>query len=155
MRNRAETMSRRVLLAASSAALLPTSSVAGGTQLKSRPINPTDSSYAQAHEVPASARVLYISGQIPEAEDDSVPKDFRAQCRLTWANIEKQLKAADMTLQNLVKITVFLSDRKYRRENYEVRAEVLGKTVSPAMTIIITGIYDEAWLLEIEAIAAA
>jgi 2-iminobutanoate/2-iminopropanoate deaminase len=26
---------------------------------------------------------------------------------------------------------------------------------SPALTIIITGIYDEAWLLEIEAIAVA
>lgn len=37
---------------------------------------------------------------------------------------------------------------------YEAKAEVLGKnTVPPAMTIIIAGIYEEAWLLEIEAIA--
>jgi len=27
--------------------------------------------------------------------------------------------------------------------------------VQPALTVVITGIYDEAWLLEIEAIAAA
>jgi hypothetical protein len=32
---------------------------------------------------------------------------------------------------------------------------VLGKTVSPAMTIIIAGTHEEAWLLEIETIAAA
>jgi hypothetical protein len=35
-----------------------------------------------------------------------------------------------------------------------VRQEVLG-THRPALTVIITGIYDERWLLEIEAIAAA
>ena len=59
-----------------------------------------------------------------------------------------------MTLDNLVKITTFLSDRRYCQENYEVRTEVLGERF-PALTIIITGIFDEAWLLEIEAIAAA
>ena len=120
-----------------------------------RAINPTDSSYAQALEVSNASRILFISGQIPEAADGSVPKDFKAQCRLTWENIETQLKAAGMTLANLAKITVFLSDRKYRRENFEVRSEVLGKSVSLAMTIVIADIYDEAWLLEIEAIAVA
>ena len=120
-----------------------------------RSINATDSSYAQAHEVSNPSRILFISGQVPVAEDDSVPKDFKSQCRLTWKNIEAQLTAAGMTLANLAKITVFLSDRKYRRENFEVRSEILGKSITPAMTIVITGIYDEAWLLEIEAIAVA
>lgn len=39
-------------------------------------------------------------------------------------------------------------------EDSIVRREVL-KERTPALTIIITDIYDEAWLLEIEAIAAA
>lgn len=47
-----------------------------------------------------------------------------------------------------------LSDRQYRAANAAVRKEVLGAH-TPALTIIITGIYDEEWLLEIEAIAAA
>jgi enamine deaminase RidA (YjgF/YER057c/UK114 family) len=58
-----------------------------------------------------------------------------------------------MALSDLVKVTVFLSDRQYRAANAAVRKEVLG-THTPALTIIITGIYDEEWLLEIEAIAA-
>ena len=58
-----------------------------------------------------------------------------------------------MALGNLVKVTVFLSDRKYREANSRIRKELLGQ-ISPALTIIITGIYDEKWLLEIEAIAA-
>jgi 2-iminobutanoate/2-iminopropanoate deaminase len=120
-----------------------------------RPINPFDNAYAQAHEVTGATRVLFISGQIPVASDGSVPSDFASQCRLAWANVRTRLEAAGMTYENLAKVTVFLSDRKYRRENYEVRAEVLGDRVQPALTIIITGIYDESWLLEIEAIAVA
>jgi 2-iminobutanoate/2-iminopropanoate deaminase len=68
--------------------------------------------------------------------------------------VQAQLEAAGMSLDDLVKVTVFLSDRKYRQQNYEVRTEVLGAR-SPALTILIAGIYDEAWLLEIEAVAAA
>jgi 2-iminobutanoate/2-iminopropanoate deaminase len=47
-------------------------------------------------------------------------------------------------------------DRRYIQDAYEVGAEVLVENnVPPAMPIIITSIYDEAWLLEIEAIAAS
>jgi 2-iminobutanoate/2-iminopropanoate deaminase len=117
-------------------------------------INPTRMSYAQAHEVTNASRLLFISGQIPVDKDDHVPPDFKSQCRLVWANVESQLEAAGMTFDNLVKVTTFLSDRRYRKENSEVRMEVLGER-SPALTVIIAGIFDEAWLLEIEVIAAA
>ena len=119
-----------------------------------RALNPTTVSYCQAHEVSDFQRLLFISGQVPEDAAGHVPADFRGQCRLAWANVQAQLEAADMSLDDLVKVTVFLSDRRWRGENAEVRREVLGPR-SPALTIIITGIYDEAWLLEIEAVAAA
>ncbi|HEU4533594.1 MAG TPA: RidA family protein [Polyangiaceae bacterium] len=122
--------------------------------MKRRPIEPTGVSYAQAFEVSGFSRLLFVSGQVPEGDEGEVPEDFRAQCRLAWANVERRLVAAGMTLDNLVKVTTFLSDRRYRKENYEVRSEVLGPR-SPALTVIITGIYDERWLLEIEAVAAA
>jgi hypothetical protein len=54
----------------------------------------------------------------------------------------------------LVKVTIFLSDRDYALENRTARQEALG-TRQVALTVIITGIFDAAWLLEIEAIAAA
>jgi 2-iminobutanoate/2-iminopropanoate deaminase len=121
-----------------------------------RSINPTKTGWAQGHEISNPSRILFVSGQVPQASDGNVPNDFKAQCRLAWVNVERQLQAAQMTLDNLVKMTIFLSDRCHIQDAYEVRAEVLGKNkVPPAMTIIITGIYDEAWLLEIEAIAAA
>lgn len=122
--------------------------------MKHKPLNPTDSSYAQGHEISGFNRLVFVSGQVPVDDAGKVPTAFRDQALLVWRNIEKQLAAADMTLDNLVKVTTFLSDRQYRRENYEVRHEIL-QGRSPALTIIIAGIYDEAWLLEIEAIAAA
>ncbi len=127
--------------------------------MQQRAINASDapappSRYSQALEVTGAARTLFISGQIPVAKDGSVPKDFRAQAQQAWANVEAQLRAAGMTLDNLVKVTIFLADRRYAMENRAVRQEVLGER-APALTVIITGIFDEAWLIEIEAIAAA
>jgi enamine deaminase RidA (YjgF/YER057c/UK114 family) len=121
--------------------------------MPNRAINPTGVSYAQAHLVENPTRWLFVSGQIPVDAKEEVPAAFEDQCRLVWRNVEKQLLAAGMNLQDLVKVTVFLSDRRYREANYKVRHDVLGGH-SPALTIIIADIYDAAWLLEIEAIAA-
>lgn len=110
--------------------------------------------YPQAVEVRGAGRFLFVSGQIPVTKDGMVPPDFAAQCRLVWANVEAQLRAAGLSLDNLVKVAIFLSDRKYALENRQIRREVLGER-TPALTVIITGIFDEAWLLEIEALAAA
>lgn len=110
--------------------------------------------YAQAIEVASAERTLFISGQIPVDADGGVPESFEEQARLAWKNIERQLSAAGMTLENIVKHTTFLSDRKYKDANGRVRREVLGD-LTPALTVVIADIYDEAWLLEIEAIAAA
>ncbi len=110
--------------------------------------------YSQAIEVRDATRTLYVSGQIPVAVDGSVPADFASQARLAWQNVVAQLHAADMTLDNLIKVTIFLSDRRYIPEYRQVRGEFLGER-RPALTCIITGIFDTAWLLEIEAIACA
>lgn len=119
-----------------------------------RSLHPTEVSYCQAHEVTGARRWLYISGQVPADAQGRVPADFRGQCQLAWSNVQAQLAAADMGLDDLVKVTVYLADRRHRQENYEVRHAVLGPR-SPALTVVITGLYDEAWLLEIEAVAAA
>jgi enamine deaminase RidA (YjgF/YER057c/UK114 family) len=124
-----------------------------------RPINAPDApqplgGYVQAMEVTGATRTLYVSGQIPTEVDGSVPEDFETQARLAWRNVIAQLNAAGMTLDNLVKVTIFLSDRKYIADYRKVRNEVLqGRQIG--LTTIITGIFDEKWLLEIEAIAAA
>jgi len=115
---------------------------------------PVEGAYPQAMEVIAPTRWLYLSGQIPVAADGSLAADFTGQCEQVWTHVETQLGAAGMTLDNLVKVTTFLSDRSYALDNREVRIRRLAGR-QPALTVIITGIFDPAWLVEIEAVAAA
>jgi len=124
-----------------------------GCAVKREALNPTGAAFSQAYSITHFKRLVFVSGQVPEDDSGQVPSDFRSQALLAWKNVKDQLRAADMKLTDIVKYTVFLSDRRYRRENYEVRHQVLG-AYQPAMSIIITGIYDEKWLLEIEVIAA-
>ena len=133
--------------------------MASGNTVKQRPILAPDvpkplGGYAQAVEVRDAGRILYISGQIPELADGRVPETFEAQARLVWQHVLAQLAAGHMSTTNLVKVTTFLSSREHADVNGAVRREVLGDH-APALTVIIAGIYDPRWLLEIEAIAVA
>jgi len=115
---------------------------------------PAMGTYSQAVELSGASRIVFVSGQIPVTANGTVSHDFEAQARQAWANLVAQVHAADMTLDNLVKVTIFLSDRKYIPEYRRAREEALqGRKV--ALTTIITGIFDEGWLLEIEGVAAA
>ena len=127
--------------------------------MKLRPINaPTaqipTTGYVQALEVDGARRILFISGQTPTDHHGNVPQGFAAQCRQAWRNVEAQLAAAGMSLDNIVKHTTYLADRRYTLENRAVRNEILAGRQT-ALTVIIAGIFDEAWLVEIEAIAVA
>src|SRR5262249_51997657 len=110
--------------------------------------------YAQAVEISGFGRLLFISGQIPTDAEERVPKGFEAQCRKAWANLEAQLAAAGMGINNLVKVTTFLADRNDGIVNRHIRQQVLGAH-TPALTVIVAGIFESAWLIEIEAVAAA
>jgi 2-iminobutanoate/2-iminopropanoate deaminase len=109
--------------------------------------------YSQAVQVDGARRLLFISGQIPVTAQGVVPTNFREQAQQAWANVLAQLQAAGLSVQHLVKVTTFLASREHAMLNREVRQEALGDH-APALTVIITGIFDEQWLLEIEAIAA-
>jgi len=123
-------------------------------EINSKDAPQTSGGYAQAVSLDGHRQLLFISGQIPETVEGSTPKEFQFQCQLVWANITAQLKEAGMTVNNLVKVTTFLSSRDHAKANSAIRQKVLGAH-RPALTVIIADIYDERWLLEIEAIAAA
>jgi enamine deaminase RidA (YjgF/YER057c/UK114 family)/ketosteroid isomerase-like protein len=110
--------------------------------------------YTNSLEVPPGHRLLFISGQIPETPDGVVPDDPEGQCRLIWQHIESCLRAADMRLTDLVKVTTFLGSRDLASVNTAARQDVLeGHT--PTLTVIVTDIFSPQWKLEIEAVAAA
>jgi 2-iminobutanoate/2-iminopropanoate deaminase len=114
---------------------------------------PSSPYFAQAVEVTGARRVLYTSGLTPTEGDWVAPEGFAEQARLAWRNLFAQLAAAEMTPDNLVKVTVFLADRAYRSENADIYDEMLsGRRI--AVSTIIAGLVDARWLIEIEAVAA-
>jgi 2-iminobutanoate/2-iminopropanoate deaminase len=110
--------------------------------------------YTQAVEVTGATRTLYLSGQVGVAADGSIPEDAEAQCALAWRNLQAQLRAADMGIENLVKITTIVRNATDVASVRAGRAAVLG-THRPASTLIIGGLSNPDWKVEVEGIAVA
>jgi len=110
--------------------------------------------YTHGLEIRSGGRLLFISGQIPELSDGTVPRDFEGQCRAVWGNILAVLARADMTVAHLVKVTTYLTAQDQADANGQIRREFLGAH-RPALTVVVVQTLERQWMLEIEAIAAA
>src|SRR6202041_374934 len=115
---------------------------------------PPVAAYTQAIEVTGATRTLYISGQVGQRMDGSIPDDIVEQSRLAWQNLEAQLNAAGMTLDNLVKVTTILPNHADLAAVREERSKGLGDR-KPASTLIVGGLANPAWKVEVEGVAVA
>jgi len=127
--------------------------------MQRRDINAADApapagQYSQAIEVTGAARTLYLSGQVGVAADGGVPADAEAQTAIAWRNLQAQLRAAGMSIENLVKITTIVRDPADIAAVRAGRASVLGNH-RPASTLIVGGLSNPAWKVEVEGIAVA
>ncbi|WP_284734467.1 RidA family protein [Sphingosinicella terrae] len=109
--------------------------------------------YSQAVRLINPSEILFVSGQVPVDLDGKTPADFAGQCRLVWRNVVAQLRAGGFGLDDIAKVTTYLANRDDAEENGAIRREILGER-APALTVIIATIFDPAWLLEIEVVAA-
>lgn len=102
-----------------------------------------------------SGNTIYVSGQASlDANGNLVGRgDVVAQTRQTLENMKTVLAAAGATLDDVVKVTVYLANRDDRPKVNEVRKECF-KANRPASTLIeISRFAIEGMLIEIEAIA--
>ena len=110
--------------------------------------------YSQAVEVSGGTRILFLSGQLGISPDGIIAHGITEQSRLAWRNLAAQLAAAGMTFDNLVKITTIIPDPADVPASHPARAEALGDR-RPASTIIVAGLANPSFKIEIEAIAYA
>jgi 2-iminobutanoate/2-iminopropanoate deaminase len=127
--------------------------------MQTRHINADDAAkpagaYSQAVEVTGGTRTLFVSGQVGVDLEGNIPADAVAQNRLVWANLVAQLRAAGMGLDNIVKITTILPDLADLPAVRSARVEVMGERRT-ASTLIVAGLANPAWKVEVEAIAVA
>jgi 2-iminobutanoate/2-iminopropanoate deaminase len=111
--------------------------------------------YSHAVEVPEGSRLLYISGEVGVLPDGTVPEGIEAQAEACWRNISAILTDAGMTIADLVKITTYLVRPEHVAAAGAARAKHFGDARPGSATIIVQALVNPAWLIEIEAVAAA
>jgi enamine deaminase RidA (YjgF/YER057c/UK114 family) len=109
--------------------------------------------YVHAVEVRAAERLLFVAGTIG-LDPAGVPgASLDEQLDLIWANIRAILAAADMTVDNIVRLTSYLRDAAYAEANARARVAALGGRLIPTTAIVAQTLTPD-WLVEIEVIAA-
>ena len=111
--------------------------------------------YSQGIKVSQSQAILFLSGQVAYTADGGVAHrgDFKAQARGAFESIKALVECQGGTMANVVKITTFITDMRYRMDLAPIREEFLGRK-GPASTLVeISSLAHPDWMIEIEAIA--
>ena len=111
--------------------------------------------YCQGVKVTGPGTTLYISGQVAQDRRGNIvgKGDFAVQARQVLKNLQAMVQAGGGTLADVVKLTIYLTDVRYRPDLVAVREEFFGPKL-PAATLITTpALAHPDYLLEIEAVA--
>lgn len=111
-----------------------------------------------SHVVEASGgRTLYVSGQIAVDRTGAVvgAGDLRAQTQRVFENLQAALAAAGATLEDVVKITVFMTDVSQVATFREVRDRYLRQRAPASSLVEVSRLVRPELLIEVEAVAVA
>ena len=106
--------------------------------------------YSQAID---TGSMVFISGQIPvNPATGEIPEGIKAQAALSLANVKAILAEAGLTVDNVVKTTVFLADMSMFADMNEVYAQTFTAPF-PARSAVAVRELPKQVLVEIEVIA--
>lgn len=100
--------------------------------------------------------LIFVSGQVARNEKGEVvgKGDIKAQTVQVLENMKAVLEAAGATMDDVLKVNVYVKDMTHLSEIHEVRSRYW-KDNYPASTLIaVKGFVHEDFLIEMEAIAA-
>jgi enamine deaminase RidA (YjgF/YER057c/UK114 family) len=97
---------------------------------------------------------VYLAGQIALDSDGNLvgPGDAEAQARQLYANMGRVLAASGATFNDVVSMTVYMTNLQHREGHNKVRGE-LGITTPANTSVVISALAQPEFLLEVEAIA--
>ena len=108
------------------------------------------------HVVVARGRTVFVRGQVGQALDTAVNVgigDPVAQTEMAMQNLKTLLGEAGASLEHICKITIYLTDARFREGVYRVVGRWL-KGVHPVSTgIVVAGLGRPEWLVEVDVIA--
>lgn len=115
------------------------------------------SRYSHVALAEGGARVAAFAGQIGLQPDGSLAEGLAAQLDQCFANADACLKAAGMGREDLMRITVYVTDPSAEAvATYRARRDAwIGEGPAPAATyVVVAGLAAPALLCEVEALAA-
>ncbi len=111
--------------------------------------------YTHAIQIRGASRWLVISGQVGVALDGTVPSTGEGQVAQAFANLRAVLIANGMAVENIIKTTVFLTDRGLLPAFRSARSAVFGDHAPASTLLFVAGLADPRFVVEIEAEAVA
>ncbi len=117
-------------------------------------ISSSRSNYSHAVEIPPNARTLYISGQVPVAADGSTPGPIEEQVALAFDNVQTVLAEAGMSLEDIVRINVYLTDEAYFPAFRDQRNRLFTSHKAASTALAVAALAHPQFKVEIEAVAA-
>jgi reactive intermediate/imine deaminase len=108
------------------------------------------------HVVEASGgRTLYVSGQVALNASGTLvgAGDLKAQTRQVFENLKAALADAGGTLDDVVKITIFMTDLSQIQEFREIRNGYFPQRVPASTLVQVVRLARPEFLIEIEAVA--
>ena len=112
------------------------------------------SNVAHGVEVPAGARLLFTNGQVGTKPDGTTPETTAEQAEVVFARVAAVLDAANMTLSDIVRLTVFLTDQGDVGTFVKARDRMMGDHKPSAIILVVRGLARPKLKIEIEVIAA-
>jgi 2-iminobutanoate/2-iminopropanoate deaminase len=111
--------------------------------------------YTHAIEIRNPERRLILSGQVGLALDGTIPSTPEGQITQAFANLTAVLAANGMGVANIVKTTVFLTDRALLAPYRAARTTAFAGHAPASTLLFVAGLADPKFVVEIEAEAAA
>jgi len=122
--------------------------------LAPKTIKPPFARYSHGVQIAAGKRLVLCSGQLGIGPDDHVPEDAGAQAELCFRNIAAILSEAGLTLNDIVRINAFVSDRAHLQPYMDVRNRLFSDPAPASTLMIVTGFARPEFKVEVEVLAA-
>ena len=117
-------------------------------------VHPPLAAYSHQVELSGARRQLILSGQVGQTTDGRVPPDTLEQLDLAFANLAANLRAAEMAVSDLDKLTFYLVGQWDAGQRRERTLAWLGAH-RPAMTVVfVAALAGPAYKVEIDAWAS-
>ena len=111
--------------------------------------SPYESRYGFSRAVKIGNRVL-VAGTAPIWPDDEVDPDPGAQARRCLEIMLGALAEAGGSPENVVRTRMYITDASYADEIGDVHGEVFGSVRPAATMVVVAGLNDERWKVEME-----